>query len=443
MRHEVRRDLIHLAWPTALEQLLGLATQMVDMAFVGHIGAYAVAAVGVVSQPLWLTFGLAGALGAGVIALIARLTGAGEEEEVGRAVSTASWLALALALLLSAGIYAGASAIVTFMGAPPDVHPYAVMYLKILVPGLLGQYWSTAMSAALRAVGETRIPMLLSLIVNLTNALLDWLLIFGRLGFPAMGVAGAALATTVARLIGTAGLVAVLALRQGPVALRWSTVRQFVPRLAGRILGVAGPSAVERTAASLSLVVYGILINRLGTVAIATQQITYVSEDLIWLVAFGMGTSCATLVGQSLGAGEPERARLAILEGLRLGGFFTLAVAASFMLIPGVYMRFFTDEAPVIALGIVALRVAAVADIPMGLALVLNGALQGAGDARVPALITLLCSWGVRLSLAYLMIDFFGWGLLGAWIAAGIDWVVRLSLLWVRFSRGRWQELAV
>jgi len=399
--------------------------------------------VGVVTQPLWLTFGLAGALGAGVIALVARLTGAREEEAVERAVSTASWLGVTLALLLGAGLYAGAPTIVRFMGAPPDVHPYAVLYLKILVPGLIGQYWFITMSAALRAVGETRIPMLLSLGVNLLNVGLDWVLIFGNLGFPAMGVAGAALATSVARLAGGLGLLLVLALRPEPVALRWATARRFVPGLAGRILWVAGPAAVERTAASLSWIVYAIIINRLGTVAIATQQIAYTAEDLIWLVAFGLGTSCATLVAQSLGGKSPERARLAILEGLRLGGLFTLAVAASFLLVPGLYMRLFTDDAPVIALGILALRVAALADIPMGLVLVLSGALQGAGDTRVPALITLLGSWAVRLSLAYVMIDFFGWGLLGAWIAAGIDWVVRLSLLWVRFSRGRWQELAV
>src|SRR5690606_8886000 len=159
-----------------------------------------------------------------------------------------------------------------------------------------------------------------------------------------------------------------------------------------RILRVAAPSAVERTAATLSLIVYSVLINRLGTIAIATQQIAYVVEDLIWLVAIGLGTSCATLIGQSLGARNPERARLAMLEGLRVGGIFTLAVAASFLLIPGVYMRIFTTDAQVIALGTMALRVAALADIPMGLVLILTGGLQGAGDTRVAAAITLLGS---------------------------------------------------
>lgn len=443
MRQQVRRDLIHLAWPTAMEQLLSLATQMVDMAFVGRVGAYAVAAVGVVTQPLWLTFGVAGALGVGVIALVSRLTGAREDEGVERAVSTAAWLGLVLALLLGAGLYFGAPRIVTFMGAPPDVHPHGVRYLQILVPGLLGQYWFITMSAALRAVGETRIPMLLALGVNVVNVVLDWALIFGHYGFPALGLAGAALATSIARFLGSAGLALVLFLRRGPVSLRWRTLWRFSPHMAWRTLRVATPSALERTAATLSMIVYAILINRLGTIAIATQQIAYVVEDLIWLVAFGLGTSCATLIGQSLGAQNPERARLAMLEGLRVGGAFTLAVAASFLLIPGVYMRIFTTDLDVIHLGTMALRVAAVADIPMGLVLILNGGLQGAGDTRAAAAITLLGSWGVRLSLAYLMIDIFGWGLFGAWIAAACDWVVRLILFWHRFTRGRWQEMAV
>lgn len=443
MRQQVRRDLIHLAWPTAMEQLLSLATQMVDMAFVGRVGAYAVAAVGVVTQPLWLTFGVAGALGVGVIALVSRLTGAREDEGVERAVSTAAWLGLVLALLLGAGLYFGAPRIVTFMGAPPDVHPHGVRYLQILVPGLLGQYWFITMSAALRAVGETRIPMLLALGVNVVNVVLDWALIFGHYGFPALGLAGAALATSTARFLGSAGLALVLFLRRGPVSLRWRTLWRFSPHMAWRTLRVATPSALERTAATLSMIVYAILINRLGTIAIATQQIAYVVEDLIWLVAFGLGTSCATLIGQSLGAQNPERARLAMLEGLRVGGAFTLAVAASFLLIPGVYMRIFTTDLDVIHLGTMALRVAAVADIPMGLVLILNGGLQGAGDTRAAAAITLLGSWGVRLSLAYLMIDIFGWGLFGAWIAAACDWVVRLILFWHRFTRGRWQEMAV
>lgn len=443
MRQQVRRDLIHLAWPTAMEQLLSLATQMVDMAFVGRVGAYAVAAVGVVTQPLWLTFGVAGALGVGVIALVSRLTGAREDEGVERAVSTAAWLGLVLALLLGAGLYFGAPRIVTFMGAPPDVHPHGVRYLQILVPGLLGQYWFITMSAALRAVDETRIPMLLALGVNVVNVVLDWALIFGHYGFPALGLAGAALATSIARFLGSAGLALVLFLRRGPVSLRWRTLWRFSPHMAWRTLRVATPSALERTAATLSMIVYAILINRLGTIAIATQQIAYVVEDLIWLVAFGLGTSCATLIGQSLGAQNPERARLAMLEGLRVGGAFTLAVAASFLLIPGVYMRIFTTDPDVIHLGTMALRVAAVADIPMGLVLILNGGLQGAGDTRAAAAITLLGSWGVRLSLAYLMIDIFGWGLFGAWIAAACDWVVRLILFWHRFTRGRWQEMAV
>lgn len=443
MRQQVRRDLIHLAWPTAMEQLLSLATQMVDMAFVGRVGAYAVAAVGVVTQPLWLTFGVAGALGVGVIALVSRLTGARDDEGVERAVSTAAWLGLVLALLLGAGLYFGAPRIVTFMGAPPDVHPHGVRYLEILVPGLLGQYWFITMSAALRAVGETRIPMLLALGVNVVNVVLDWALIFGHYGFPALGLAGAALATSTARFLGSAGLALVLFLRRGPVSLRWRTLWRFSPHMAWRTLRVATPSALERTAATLSMIVYAILINRLGTIAIATQQIAYVVEDLIWLVAFGLGTSCATLIGQSLGAQNPERARLAMLEGLRVGGAFTLAVAASFLLIPGVYMRIFTTDLDVIHLGTMALRVAAVADIPMGLVLILNGGLQGAGDTRAAAAITLLGSWGVRLSLAYLMIDIFGWGLFGAWIAAACDWVVRLILFWHRFTRGRWQEMAV
>lgn len=443
MRQQVRRDLIHLAWPTAMEQLLSLATQMVDMAFVGRVGAYAVAAVGVVTQPLWLTFGVAGALGVGVIALVSRLTGARDDEGVERAVSTAAWLGLVLALLLGAGLYFGAPRIVTFMGAPPDVHPHGVRYLQILVPGLLGQYWFITMSAALRAVGETRIPMLLALGVNAVNVVLDWALIFGHYGFPALGLAGAALATSIARFLGSAGLALVLFLRRGPVSLRWRTLWRFSPHMAWRTLRVATPSALERTAATLSMIVYAILINRLGTIAIATQQIAYVVEDLIWLVAFGLGTSCATLIGQSLGAQNPERARLAMLEGLRVGGAFTLAVAASFLLIPGVYMRIFTTDLDVIHLGTMALRVAAVADIPMGLVLILNGGLQGAGDTRAAAAITLLGSWGVRLSLAYLMIDIFGWGLFGAWIAAACDWVVRLILFWHRFTRGRWQEMAV
>lgn len=443
MRQEVRRDLIQIAWPTALEQLASLATQMVDMAFVGRVGAYAVAAVGVVTQPLWITFGLAGALGAGVLALVARFTGAREEETVHRTVSTASWLGAALAVLLGAGLYFGASWIARTMGAPDDVHPYAVAYLQVLVPGLIGQYWFIAMAAALRAVGETRVPMLIALGVNIVNVVLDWLLIFGNLGFPALGVVGAGLATSIARALGAAASLMVLVLRPGPVSLRWHSCWRFNGDLAGRILRVAVPASVERTAASLSMVVFAILINRLGTVAIAAQQICYVTEDIIWLVAFGLGTSCGALVGQSLGARDPDRARLAIAEGLRLGGGFIVAVAVSFLLVPGLYMQIFTTDPAVIDLGSAALRVAAAADVAMGLALILNGALQGAGDTRVPALVTLLCSWVIRLSLAYAAIDILGWGLIGAWAAAGVDWAVRLVLLWARYRQGKWQEVAV
>ena len=365
-----------------MEQLLSLATQMIDMAFVGRVGAYAMAAVGVVTQPLWLTFGLAGALGVGVIALVSRLTGAGDDQGVERAASTASWLGLGLALLLGAGLYFGAPAdrdgdgrtarrapLRRALPADPGAGADRPLLVHHHVPRRCAP-WARPASRCCWPSGST-----------LVNVVLDWLLIFGHLGFPALGVAGAALATSIARFVGAPGLLVVLFRRQGPVALRWRTLWRFSPNLAGRIVRVASPSAVERTAATLSMIVYAILINRLGTIAIATQQIAYVTEDLIWLVAFGLGTSTATLIGQSLGAQNPERARLAMLEGLRVGGVFTLAVAASFLLVPGCTcassprMR---GHPP----GHHGLAGRGRRRHSHGLVLILSGGLQGAGDTR-------------------------------------------------------------
>lgn len=439
----LRRQILRLAWPVVAEQLLGTLAQMVDMMLVGPLGAAAVAAVGLSTQPLWFLMGPFMGLGAGVGALVSRCAGAGQHLQARSALRQGFWLATALAILMGGLIAAQAAAIVRLMGGEPDLVPVAAAYLCALAPGLAALFWSLVMGAALRAAGDTRTPFYISAAVNAVNLALTWALVYGRLGLPALGVTGAGAATSMARGLGALALLAALLRRARPVRLEPERLLALDGDLMRRILRVALPAAGERISSTLAYTVYARLVATLGTVAVAAHYTAVVAEQVSWMLGAGLTTAAATLAGQALGARAPERAQAAIRESVRVGAAAILPLAALFLAFPEAYLRLFTREPRVLAGAADALRVAAAGEVPMILAVVLTGALGGAGDARVPAGISLAGGWAVRLGCTALFLFGLGWGLPGAWAASVLDWTVRVLLLYARFRSGRWQHVQV
>jgi putative MATE family efflux protein len=441
-RKPIRSQIVHLAWPVIGEQLLMTLATMVDAALVGHLNPIAMAAIGFTQTPHWLMTGLFMGLGVGVNALVARFYGAGEHEKIAPATRAGFWLGLVLSLLFCGLIFAFAPWIIHAAGAKPEVVPVGAAVLRLLVPGMAAAYWMTIMTAALRATGDTRTSLVINIGINVLNAGLAYTLIYGAFGAPALGIYGAGYATSTVRILGAVALLVVLLRRQTGARLEWRRMAHVDWDLLKRIARIGSVASSERMFSTLIYIAYAIMVNGLGTVVAAAQNITVAAENVSWMLASGFAMATAAMVGQRLGAGRPDEAEAVIHEATRMCVAILAGVGVLFIALPHPYLSIFTNDAKVLALGATALRIAGFTEFATGLVLTLNGALSGAGDTR-PLFLVTIGGGLIRLGLAALFVLVFKWGLAGAWVAAGLDWLVRSALILTRFRSGAWKLVKV
>lgn len=442
MRSATRRQIVTLAWPVILEQLLATLANMVDTALVGRLGAVATAAVGFTQMPHILMVGLFAGLGVGLNALVARFHGAGEEHRLEPTTRAGFWLASTGSLLIGGLVYAFAPELFWLLGAEADVIPVGVPFLRLMVPGMIAIFWSTTMSAALRATGDTRTPMLINLVANILNAVFAYSLIYGHFGAPALGVTGAAIATTSTRVLAAGVLLLLLCRRESGARLDPRRLAQIDLLLLQRILRVGLVSSSERMFASVVYVAYSRMVNTLGTVAVAAQYVTVQAENVSWMVASGFAMAAAAMVGQRLGAGQTEEAEEVAREATRMAMAALGVLAVLFILVPRPYIAIFTGDEAVLPMAARALRIGGLGEVPTAIVLVLNGALSGAGDTK-PLFLVTLAGGVVRLALTAVFILGMGLGLEFAWVAALADWLVRSTVIFRRFRAGVWKSVRV
>jgi putative MATE family efflux protein len=441
-RAAIRKQIIHLAWPVILEQILTTLAGMVDAALAGHLDRVAMAAIGFTQMPHWLLVGLFTGMGVGVNALVARFHGAGEEEQIEPATRAGFWLGLLGSLLTCLITFYYAPSFMRLVGAEPEVVPVAATLLRWLVPGMVGAYWMMVMTAALRATGDTRTSLVINVGINLLNAPLAYALIYGRFGAPALGIVGAGIATTASRLLGAVALLFILLGREQGARLDWRRLHRMEWGLMLRMFRIGSVSATERMSSTGFYLAYAYLIALLGTTAVAAQNITVAAENLSWYLSSGFAMATAAMVGQRLGAGRPDEAEQVVREAARIAGLLLGLLGLCFILAPGPYLALFTDDPAVREMGAACLRIAGLTEVATALALTLNGALSGAGETRPLFLIT-LAGGVLRVAMAALFVLGLGWGLAGAWVAASLDWIVRAGLTYRRFKSGRWQTVQV
>lgn len=438
-----------MAWPVFAENILATLTQVVDMIMVGRLGAVAITAVGLAFQPLWLVQGFFMGLGAGTTALVARLTGGGEHRDASRVARQSFLLAAVLATLLGLLTMPLTRPIVALMGAEPEVLEFGVAYLRYLIPGLFLMMIATVLSGALRGAGDTRTPMWINVAVNLVNILLCYMFIFGKLGAPAMGVVGAGLATTIARSAGTLVLLALMFARRTVINF---DLRAFHPvasffrpdfEIIARIFRIGIPAALERLVNSFGQLLYTRVVASLGTVAFAAHSLGLNVESLSYMPGIGFSVAATTLVGQNLGARRPDQAEGSGWECNRMALWVMGTMGAVFFAFPAFLLHLYTPDVAVVAMGVVALRIVAFTQIPEAIGFVLSGALRGAGDTRSVLWVTGLGMWAVRLGASLVFVLGLHWGLVGAWLAMFLDWVVRAIYLVIRFRSGSWKEVRV
>ncbi|MBC7223510.1 MAG: MATE family efflux transporter [Anaerolineae bacterium] len=434
---------LDLAWPAIVEQLLNMTVGLVNTYLVGHLGATALAAVGLGDQVVTLFSILFSSVAVGATAVVARHVGA-EERHVADVVGSQSIL-LAVGMgavsALAAGLLAGP--LLRLLGAAPDVVAAGAVYLRIIAGTMLLMSVMFVGNAVLRGAGDTRTPMLVMLGVNGVNIVVAYALVNGVGGLPRLGVAGSAIGAATARGLGGVAVVAILLRRRAAVRLVPRYVARPVAHHLRRILAVGLPAGAEQLSLRIALLIFASLVTRLGTVAYAGHQVALMLMSLSYMPGWGFSVASTTLVGQALGAGRPDEAERSALLSTMMNVLVMAAIGFLLFLGARPAAAIFTNEPAIIQQAVLALRTFAFAQPFLGIGFVLAGALRGAGDTRSVLFLTSVPLWLVRLPLAYLLGMAMGLGLVGIWAAADADWLLRSGLLWWRFRRGRWKTLAV
>ena len=443
------RNVMRIAWPVLIELVLGSLFGMIDLMMLGRqadhgISAASVAAVGVSNQLLFIGFSLVQALNVGGTAMVARYFGADERERMGpvlKHVLALNLLLLTLPFIVVMQVFA--NPLFRFMGASEAVIDVGSTYYRILIVGFFFQSANLSFSAALRGMGETRVPMRINLIANFANVFGNAALIYGLGPFPALGATGAAISTALSQVFAFAMMLRAFA-RPGH-DLRLFDGRGFRPdrQLIGNLLRIGLPASGEQLVLRVGLLSFSRIVISLGDVVFAAHQSALSLLGLTFNPGAAFGIAASAITGQALGARDPVAARRRNRAATRLGFIISGIMAAIFLLFAPQLLALYTSNPEVIRHGAMALRIIALIQPFQTMQLILSGALRGAGDTFGPFLATAVSLLLLRTSLAYVFVLVFDWGLSGAWMAVFADQLVRWGIIFLRYRRGRWVRVRI
>ncbi len=414
-----------LAWPTMLEQLMQTAVQYVDTAMVGSLGTQATAAVGATSTVNWLVNSTISAVGVGFLSYIAQAMGAGEQGKARKASGQAVLAVLVLGVFFTALTLSVSKMVPVWMQVDPAIQTLSARYFFILYSPMLFRTATIIFGTVLRSVGDTKTPMLVGVLVNLTNVILNVLMIypsrivdvFGLFQFQMLGlgwgVLGAAVASAIAFALG--GICITIALWRHPaISPRGQSIKPDTQVLRP-CLKVAVPNSLQRFGTSLGYVVFAAMINSLGDVSTAAHTIANTVESAFYIPGYGMQTAAATLAGNALGARDERRikelAKMIIFSEVLLmclSGGLLFAFAPQMMIL-------FTKDAQVILLGATVLRMVAVSEPFYGVSIIIEGMMQGMGNTVMPFVCNIVGMWGIRILGTFICVRLLELGLVSAW----------------------------
>lgn len=458
----IRSAVFWLALPILGEQVLNAAIAWNDTFLAGRISAMATGAVGFASYVSWLMTMLFAMVSVGATAIVSRAIGGRRGDEASQATNQAFVMSVVVGAAGTLLVWLIAPTFVSLLNLRGDAAALAVTYLRIDAVGYVGASMSFALAACLRGAGDTRTPLKVLGVVNVLNLILSWVLTFGIGPWPGLGVAGIAWGTVLARWIGALGFVGLLQRRSAPadsqthsdgrdgysvLHLSASRMRPDRPML-WRMIRVGAPATLDGLLSFSGHFVFMSIVNRVPSafpveVMYAAHIIGIRIESLSYLPANAYMHAASTLVGQNLGAEQPDRARRCANDAVRQT--MVMMCASAMVLYFGAEMmyRLLSTSPDVWACGVPALKVLAFFQFVLGPLIVLIGALRGAGDTRVPILITFAGMALVRIPGALFGGFVLQWGLLGAWLGMFADLTVRAVLMIWRFRSGRWAKIKV
>ena len=436
-QRKTRRAVLALALPIVGSDLLQRGVNVVDALLVGRLGAAELAAVGLSQLLLMFVMALVYGLGVGATVMVAFHTGATDARRRALAARTVLLIGAAATLCLGLAGVLFSPRVARFMGAEGRLLDLTLEYLRVTWYLFAAYVYLHLMSAIFQGVGDTRTPLRAMVWVNVLHILLAIPLIFGLWGLPRLGVSGAALASGLSEGVG-AGWLLWQAVRRGVFGARRSG---WSPHELRRMLRVGVPAMGERLITHGMQVVYARIVIHFGVAAYAAHQVGLNIESLSFLPGLGFAKAATALVGQRLGAQDVEGARRSARQANLVGLAIMSAWGGAFVLFPHVWVAFFTPDPEVLAYSVPLMSVMGILQPPLAVAMVISGALRGAGETHVVLAAAVLGGWCVRLPLAYFAGVVGTLGVNAVWATMILDWIVRSGIVSWRFARLQLKEV--
>ncbi len=432
-----RRTVLTLALPLVGSDLLQRGVNVVDALLVGRLGAAELAAVGLSQLLLMFVMSLVYGLGVGATVMVAFHTGATDAGRRALAARTVLLIGVVATLVLGAAGILFSSAVARFMGAEGRLLALTLDYLHVTWYLFAAYVYLHLMSAIFQGVGDTRTPLKAMVWVNIVHVVVAVPLVFGLAGFPQLGVVGAALASGLSEGLG-AGWLFWKAKQRGLFGGKrsaWSPVELW------RMLRVGLPAMGERLITHGMQVVYARMVIHFGVAAYAAHQVGLSIESLSFLPGLGFAKAATALVGQRLGARDAEGARQTARQANLLGLGIMSLWGVAFVLFPHAWVALFTPDEGVLGYSVPLMTIMGILQPPLAVAMVVSGALRGAGETHVVLAAAIVGGWCVRLPLAYAGGIAGGLGITAVWTAMLLDWAVRSGIVSWRFRRLRLTEV--
>lgn len=428
-----------IALPIALQNFLTSTVNMIDVMMIGHLGDVDIAAVGCANQIHFLLTLILFGVSSGASVFIAQFWGKGDRSGVHRTMGVMYVLAMIISVLFTVGALFFPGLLISIYSDDPLVIAAGTPYLRIVGSGYIVTALSLTLSNACRSTGDVKLPTLTSILSMLTNMVLNFILIFGYLGFPAMGLKGAAIATAIARYTEFIVLSAVVYKRRMPAA---ATFKQLFSRLNGAFLRpyfkTTLPVLLNETLWSLGVSLYTVAYGMLGTGALAAAQICGTVFQLFMVLIRGYSNASAIMIGQTIGAGDEENALRDGNRFLMLNGLLGAVMCALLFVLRPVIMSFFTvtPETRVLAMEMLALQ--AFILIPKAINMVvIVGLCRSGGDTLFACILDTVTVWCVAVPLAFLGVHF-GFPLWGVYLCVASEEVAKAIVGIPRILSKKW-----
>lgn len=438
----IRKAIFFLSVPMVFEMIMESLFAVVDVFFVSRVGVNAVATVGLTESVLMIIYSLAVGFSMAVTAIVSRRVGEKRFKRAGDAAFQSIALSLLIGVVLGVAGFIYAEDVLRLMGGDEALIREGSSYTKIMYAGNLSIILLFVNNAIFRGAGDAALAMRTLWIANGLNIVLDPIFIFGLGPIPAMGVAGAAVATTIGRSVGVGyqfyHLVkgtGIIKIAKANIVWRTKTIVEFVKVSAGGI----GQFLVE----SASWIFLVRIISNFGAEALAGYTIAFRIIMFTLLPSWGMANAAATLVGQNLGAREPGRAEASVWQSAKYNAFFLVAVSVLFGVLANPILGIFTEDQAVMAVGRSGLQIICLGYIFFAYGMVVGQAFNGAGDTRTPLYISLVVFWLIQIPLSYWWAVDLGWGANGVFFCIAFCHSLYAIVAVVLFRRGKWKMVEV